>query len=238
MISAACGSLSCTACPEAEWRCLLLPPWSQKEQEGGTPHRRQCNWWIKGPGLAQMDSGGPPAHGGPRLEAGQLWILQRRPGPHPHKTIPRKKREAQSPSFCGIRKDQQNSLNGFKVSRSLFPPLSFLFLFFSSPKWDNKSGVVKGPETDAKVEYKANPKTEKLRQISLRYPIELAFYCLFVLLFHYFYLFYFVSFLFLFFLFSFLHFISMFNCIVWPFFLILSLILYFNFPSFISLLFQ
>ena len=42
---------------------------------------------------------------------------------------------------------------------------------------------MKGPETDAKVEYKANPKTEKLRQISLRYPIELAFYCLFVLLF-------------------------------------------------------
>ena len=72
---------------------------------------------------------------------------------------------------------------------------------------------MKGPETDSNWEHKAIPKTEKLRQILLCYPIKLAFYCLFVLLFHYFYLFYFVSFLFLFFLFSFFHFICSFNCI-------------------------
>ena len=38
------------------------------------------------------------------------------------------------------------------------------------------------------------PQTKKLRQMSLCYPIELAFYCLFVLLFfHYFCFFYFIS---------------------------------------------
>ena len=75
-------------------------------------------------------------------------------------------------------------------------------------------------------------KTGKLRQMSLCYPIKLAFYCVCVLLLscNYFYHFYFISiFLFLFHMFSFPCFISLFNCIAWLVFLILY-VLSFNFP--------
>ena len=72
---------------------------------------------------------------------------------HPHKTIGRQKSEAQVPSSCGIQEDQQNSLNGFKVSRrlTLFSSLSLFFPFFLSPS------VMKSPEIDQKEEYKVNP---------------------------------------------------------------------------------
>ena len=65
---------------------------------------------------------------------------------------------------------------------------------------------------------RVTPKTEKLRQMSLFFPIDLAFYCLCVLLLscHYFYHFYFISFfnfssLCLFFLILFLCLIALFD---------------------------
>ena len=62
------------------------------------------------------------------------------------------------------------------------------------------------------------PKIEKLKQMSLCYPIEMAFYCLCVLLFFSIIFTTFILilfFLFLFHMFSFPHFISLFNYIVW-----------------------
>ena len=109
-----------------------------------------------------------------------------------------------------------------KTSRTRWTSLKsvggLVLFFFLPPTETTRCGVTKGPETDQKEEHKANPPNiEKLRKMSLCCPIELAFYCLCVLLsFHYFYHFYFISILlFLFLMFSFPCFISLFNCIVW-----------------------
>ena len=83
------------------------------------------------------------------------------------------KKGSLAPSACSIQEDQQNSLGRFKGSRrALF-----------SPKCETvRPGAVKGPKTDPEIR-RLTPTTEKLRQISLCYPTELAFYFLFLLLF-------------------------------------------------------
>ena len=137
------------------------------------------------------------------------------------------------PPACSIQENQQKLLSQFKSAGGL------LFLLFFSPSETIRPGAVKGPETDPKRDHKANPNNWETETISLCYSRELACYCLFVLLFfHYFYFFNFISFFFFFFLFSILHCICLFNCIAWLVFLVLSFIVYFNFPSFTSLVLQ
>ena len=122
-----------------------------------------------------MDSGGPAGHRGPGLQAGQMWIL--RSGHHPHKTIGKEKSKAQPTSSYGIQEDQQNSISGFKVSRRLVFCFPLCFFFFLPPSDTISPGVVKSPEQIQRGSTRLTT-TEKLRQISLCYPIEHAF-CLF-----------------------------------------------------------
>ena len=128
---------------KVDWHRLpgggIWPEWAWKEQGRGAPHSPLCNWWIKGAWMAQMDSGVLAAHGGPGLEAGQLWILLPRPGPHPCKSIGREESETQPPIPVASWKTSRTHLRGLKSAGGsfFFFPLSFSS-FFSSPKWDNK----------------------------------------------------------------------------------------------------
>ena len=96
------------------------------------------------------------------------------------------RKQKPSPALpVAIRKTSRTHSMGFKSVGGLlffFPLFFFLFLFFSSSKWDNKMWSYERSRDRFKEGAHGQPQTKKLRQMSLCYPIELAFYCLFVLL--------------------------------------------------------
>ena len=129
-------------------------------------------------------------------KAGKLWILPPKPGPHPLRTKGREKSEAQPTLPVASRKtsrtrwtDLKSGLNRFKgglllyifflFGSSLFLPPPFYFL---PPSETIRPRVAKGPETDRKEEHKANPQNWETETNVTCSSIELAFYCVCVLL--------------------------------------------------------
>ena len=160
-----------------------------------------------------MDSGVPAAPRGPGLETGKVWILQPRPGPHPHKAIGKEKSKARPPpSSCGIQEDEQNSLNGSKWAEGFFlffaSLLFFLFFFPQVRQWDVE--LWKSHRQIQKRSTRWTPKLRNWNKFHFAKPENwlLLFICI-IIIFHYLYFFYFISIFIIFFPFSFLHFISL-----------------------------
>ena len=184
----------------AKWKCELDLVSHHKPKGWSEPHI--WNWMPECnpvPGLShavrpeadpRLHRSAPnlslAAHRGPGLEAGKLWILWPRLGSHPLKTIGREKREVSLPLPVASLKTSKTRWTGLKSPGGFFFFfLSFIFyfpFFFLYPSETLRSGVRKVQRQNQKGSTRLTTKTEKLRQMSLSYPIKLSFYCFCVLL--------------------------------------------------------
>ena len=200
--------------------------------------QRQHKWWTGCIGLVQKGTGDPAANWGTGLEAGQLWRVRPRPGPHLWKTTGRRKTKPNSPQPAAARKTSRTCLAGFKPGGSFFSlSFSFLSFFFFSPTSETiRPGVVKGPESDPKRDHHSNWETETNFTLLFQRTCKLLFNCIIIIFQSFTSFILLVFYLFLFFLFHFLHLVCLITLFEWFSSFSLSQCIY-SYPSCTSLVF-